>query len=277
MPAQHENGFWLPDDRNDELEKGLVEVRALIESSLALHRNRNVQESLISRLECSHADVLAKARELLATAGHGIDIIHAVGPGVWEQAAELSREKCPLTAAKDVPVRLIAAPHLLDAEESVGTEPAHSRRPVEVRLACVPPLRVLIVDNRVVLSETSFGGIRRVTLIRVPEVVHAIGALFQSVWSSAVPAMNGSILFDTPQRSDLARRILRAMHAGAPDEVAARELHMSVRTYGRYVAEIMAALGANSRFQAGVRAAEAGLLAPGSSTATAEARDVLLR
>ncbi|NEE20393.1 response regulator transcription factor, partial [Streptomyces sp. SID7499] len=44
------------------------------------------------------------------------------------------------------------------------------------------------------------------------------------------------------------------------DEVAARELTVSVRTYRRYVAEIMTLLDATSRFQAGVRAAELGLL-----------------
>jgi hypothetical protein len=174
-------------------------------------------------------------------------------------------------------VRLITVPHLLDADEHARTGQQGSHWPVEVRIACVPPLRALIVDNRVVLSEAGCAGDRRVTLIRVPEVVHAFATLFQSVWSSAVPAMNGSILFDTPQRSALARRILRALHAGVPDEVAARELHMSVRTYGRYVAEIMSALAASSRFQAGVRAAEAGLLVQGTSAAPAAAGDSAIR
>ncbi len=41
--------------------------------------------------------------------------------------------------------------------------------------------------------------------------------------------------------------------------MAARELSVSVRTYRRYVAEMMSLLGADSRFQAGVRAAELGL------------------
>ena len=37
-------------------------------------------------------------------------------------------------------------------------------------------------------------------------------------------------------------------------------MQVSLRTYRRYVAEIMRELGANSRFQAGVRAVELGLL-----------------
>ncbi|MBL1081179.1 hypothetical protein JK359_04170 [Streptomyces actinomycinicus] len=44
------------------------------------------------------------------------------------------------------------------------------------------------------------------------------------------------------------------------DAQAADELSVSTRTYQCYVAEVMAALGATSRFQAGLRAAELGLL-----------------
>jgi DNA-binding NarL/FixJ family response regulator len=61
-------------------------------------------------------------------------------------------------------------------------------------------------------------------------------------------------------RSDLARRILEQLRAGRTDDVAAREIDVSLRTYRRHVAEIMRALGANSRFQAGARAVELGLL-----------------
>jgi hypothetical protein len=236
-----------------------MELQALIESSLALHRNRSVREHLLSRLNGSHADILGSARELLATAGQGIDIIYAAGPDVSEQAARLWDAFC---AVKEVPVRLITLPHLLTAEGLAATEQAWGNCSVEVRFACVPPLSALIVDNRVVLSEADWAGDRRVTQIRVPEVAHAIGTLFQSVWNKAVSVMSESIIFDGPHRSVLARRILTALHEGVPDEVAARELNVSVRTYGRYVAEIMSALGASSRFQAGVRAAKAGLLAP---------------
>jgi DNA-binding NarL/FixJ family response regulator len=42
--------------------------------------------------------------------------------------------------------------------------------------------------------------------------------------------------------------------------VAARELNVSLRTYRRHVAEILRELGASSRFQAGARAVELGLM-----------------
>jgi hypothetical protein len=55
-----------------------------------------------------------------------------------------------------------------------------------------------------------------------------------------------------------------AIMAGDPDERPRRyrvlDLGMSLRTYRRRVAELMAAVGASSRFQAGLRARELGLV-----------------
>jgi DNA-binding NarL/FixJ family response regulator len=47
---------------------------------------------------------------------------------------------------------------------------------------------------------------------------------------------------------------------GLKDEAAARRLGMSLRTYRRRVAEILTLLDADSRFQAGIRAHEFGLI-----------------
>lgn len=52
---------------------------------------------------------------------------------------------------------------------------------------------------------------------------------------------------------------LRVIPATMTDVTASRELGMSLRTYRRRVAELLVALGADSRFQAGVRAGELGL------------------
>jgi len=60
----------------------------------------------------------------------------------------------------------------------------------------------------------------------------------------------------------LTRQILVLLNAGYKDDAAARQLGLSVRTYRRHVAEIMRALGAASRFQAGARAAKLGLRLP---------------
>lgn len=54
--------------------------------------------------------------------------------------------------------------------------------------------------------------------------------------------------------------VLDALNHGWTDETAARTLGVPLRTYRRRVAELMTALGASSRFQAGARARELGLV-----------------
>lgn len=54
-----------------------------------------------------------------------------------------------------------------------------------------------------------------------------------------------------PRIDDQTSKVLCALGSGATDEAAARELGMSLRTYRRRVAELLANLGAASRFQAG--------------------------
>jgi DNA-binding NarL/FixJ family response regulator len=83
--------------------------------------------------------------------------------------------------------------------------------------------------------------------------------MFAASWHSADPFAPMS---DVSQRlrTQPVRSILASLGEGVKDEVAARKLGLSVRTYRRHVAEIMRDMRATSRFQAGVRAAELGLL-----------------
>nr|WP_233226228.1 helix-turn-helix transcriptional regulator [Amycolatopsis sp. CA-126428] len=60
--------------------------------------------------------------------------------------------------------------------------------------------------------------------------------------------------------SDRERQLLTLLTAGYTDESAAVRLGISVRTVRRLVSGIMNRLGARSRFQAGVKAADRGWL-----------------
>lgn len=247
----------MEDGPEGDLERALLHVRTLIESTVALNRDRSVQEQLITEIEGGYDEVLATARRLICQATRTIDIVHARvagsdGPTGVEQ--ELIHG-----AAEPVSVRLLTVPMFLD--ESIDHEELVRERPVAVRVAPVPPLQALLIDGTcgLVVAETPGGP--RASLVRAPEFLHTLYSLYETVWGQAVPARE-RIVFASPERAGAARQVLGALRAGVTDEVAARELTVSVRTYRRYVAEIMALLGANSRFQAGVRAAELGLLPP---------------
>jgi DNA-binding NarL/FixJ family response regulator len=62
--------------------------------------------------------------------------------------------------------------------------------------------------------------------------------------------------------NELRSTILELLASGVTDEVAARRIGISSRTFRRHVATIMDELQADSRFQAGVAAARAGLVGP---------------
>ncbi|MFD0277021.1 LuxR family transcriptional regulator [Kitasatospora sp. NPDC127111] len=245
----------------DELERALLEVRALIESTVAIHRDRSIRAQQISTVDGGYRPVLRTAAALIRGAVRTIDIVHARMPGTEEQPdrGEQAERKLIYAAAETSTVRLLTSPHLVD--EDFVREQLALERPVAIRIARVPPLQALLVDGTtaLVVAEAATGV--RASVIQKPEVLHTLGTLFESVWRNAVPA-GERIVFGDRDRAALAQQILGALRAGVTDEVAARELTVSVRTYRRHVAEIMALLGAQSRFQAGVRAAELGLLRP---------------
>ncbi|KAA2262684.1 hypothetical protein F0L68_12370 [Solihabitans fulvus] len=63
-----------------------------------------------------------------------------------------------------------------------------------------------------------------------------------------------------PGIGELGHTVLLALAKGGIDEVAAQRLGMSVRSYRRQVALVMAKLGARSRFEAGMLAERRGLI-----------------
>jgi hypothetical protein len=117
----------------------------------------------------------------------------------------------------------------------------------------------ILLDRRVaILAGDMAHGLRTFSVITSPQVVQGVSALFEVAWNAASDlAVHDATLVDL---RPLAPRILTALNEGWTDETAARALGLSLRTYRRRVAELMSALGATSRFQAGARARELGLV-----------------
>jgi DNA-binding NarL/FixJ family response regulator len=91
-----------------------------------------------------------------------------------------------------------------------------------------------------------------------PILVSGVYSLFTAAWQTATD-LDAYLRDEVPGAAPEDQEILRALGAGLTDEAAARRLGTSLRTYRRRVAELMAALEAGSRFQAGVRVGELGL------------------
>lgn len=183
-------------------------------------------------------------------------------PGARE-AARLQMRRGPAPRA-----RKLYSPAVLADErdrEALREMAAHG---FQVRITATPLTQgTVIIDRRTmiltgpVLPAHTAHGRRTYTMSAAPALVGGAYALFEAAWESAadLAAFLGS---GRPAIDAQTSRVLRALGSGVTDAAAARQLGMSLRTYRRRVAELLVALNAGSRFQAGVRAGELGLTRP---------------
>lgn len=242
----------------DDFERDLLEARALIERTMAKHRDRLARDSLVSEIRPGDGAVASSARELIAEAKDSVDILLSGDPEV-ARAVNAAVGDLLAAGSGQVTVRMLCTRSTLDprlAERFSG-----AGRPLRMRVFAMSPLTAVIVDREkaLVCAESAVGV--RASMIRSTSVIRTLGSLADTIWRSATVTAD-RICFGDRARSDTVRQVLRCLRLGLTDEVAARELAVSVRTYRRYVAEIMTLLGAGSRFQAGAHASQRGLLAP---------------
>lgn len=148
---------------------------------------------------------------------------------------------------------------LLDAVSAQELVRRRDRHKAQIRISADELSETVIVDGKVaILAGDVTDGVRSYSVITQPETVHGVVSLFETVWRTGVDLDVYDAQVAEIRR--LAPAVLDLLGQGAKDESAARQLGLSVRTYRRRVGELMAALGASSRFQAGVRARELGLV-----------------
>lgn len=194
------------------------------------------------------------------------------GGGWWDPGARI---KVPV----QVPVRMLV-PDVALAQEPDRMFLATSGGPATT-VRCVQQLTAagVVCDGELVLlpvnsAEADAGAV----VCRRPAVVQAVCGLFDSVWTSATPwgaaarvpppAVAGATDPAGPEALPAAAwsssvdrsKLLAALESGCTDQAIARSLGLSLRTVQRAVADLEGCLGAATRFPAGVRAAQRGLV-----------------
>ncbi|GAA3492877.1 helix-turn-helix transcriptional regulator [Streptomyces cremeus] len=129
----------------------------------------------------------------------------------------------------------------------------------ETRTVPYLPFRMQIVDREAALvplhlEDSAQGAL----LIEEPSVVSILCALFDMVWTAAASLSSASGVADGVSAQE--RELLRLLAQGHTDEAVARKLGVSLRTERRMLTRVSEHLNAQSRFQLGQRAVEAGLL-----------------
>ncbi|KFZ80355.1 transcriptional regulator TrmB [Amycolatopsis sp. MJM2582] len=130
----------------------------------------------------------------------------------------------------------------------------------EARVVTSAPLKMIVVDQRVGLVplRSDLPEVGAALVIHPCALLDALGAVFAFLWQSGLPLrLPGSAELADVAPSDDAR-LLALLTTGLPDRSIAKQLGMSYRTFQRRLRDLMTALGATTRFQAGLQVATRG-------------------
>ena len=121
------------------------------------------------------------------------------------------------------------------------------------------PVKLVIGDDRIALlvPEPARAGVEGALVVQPSGLLQAFTGLFETLWTLGVPV---STTTPATQLSGGDQKIITLMSAGLTDEAIARRLNLSRRTVVRRIAVLLDRLGATTRFQAGVQAANRGWL-----------------
>jgi predicted transcriptional regulator len=128
----------------------------------------------------------------------------------------------------------------------------------EARVLPELPCKLAVVDDRWAMLPIAGGAeLQGAVLVRASSLLDALIGMFEAYWNRAVRVPGARAEELAPDRR---AEMLTLLSAGYTDDSIARQLGVSPRTVQRWVRELMDALGARTRFQAGIQASRAGWL-----------------
>lgn len=161
------------------------------------------------------------------------------------------------TLAKGARIRSIAEAEFLAVPGVLPAIRDDIKAGEEVRTLPKLPAKMAIYDRRVGLIPLDLDNPRGpVLLLRRSALLDMLCAYFETLWERATPLVltsAGGIAHGTPadRRFDGSHDLVALLAAGMPDKAIAYELGISSATLSRRLADLMKALSARSRFQAG--------------------------
>lgn len=139
----------------------------------------------------------------------------------------------------------------------------------EARTLASVPLKLVVADGRLGLIPLNMDDAptrdEAALLLHASPLLDAIRMLFETLWERATPIRllnrgRGSAAVKRPELDSKDERVLLLLAAGFMDQAIAHQLGVTVRTVERRVRRLMDLLEAQTRFQAGLQAAERGWL-----------------
>lgn len=249
----HENQPVLPDE--NDVHYLLSQARELAEGL----------ERTLTRVDAApvvpadEAQIDERGLIEIAAAEHAIEMVATVSLASAPRSRAIARELCA-AAARGVHVTVLLSPHDLNHSRTPVTLDRFREHGVLVRIAMhAPSITVMVIDRRLALVRPVTEGDTGLIVNGTP-IVPALANLALAYWARSIAPPSGCLRETDVAKLTVRQRneILALLVSGSKDEVAARQMGVSLRTYRRYVRQLMDELGATSRFEAGFLAAERG-------------------
>lgn len=157
---------------------------------------------------------------------------------------------------------------LRDDPEIAASTLRNIERGEEARMLRGLPMKILIADDEMAMIplDPAGGGERADLIVHPSGLLDALIETFELLWASATP-ISGPASAEGDVLSEEQRGILLLLAGGETDDAIARRLGTSRRSVTRHCAVIYERLGVRTRFQAGIRAQELGLVGSPAGTA----------
>lgn len=203
-------------------------------------------------------DVRRRLVTLAMSTEHEVAAFVPGGP----QPADILRSSRKLdseTLGRGVQMRTVYVESIRNSQETMRYARWLVKEGALVRTVPVLPLRMIIADRSLAIIPCAPGEPRQGALVvRHPGIVGVCLALFEEIWQSGSELADAAVSQEGAQEGPTAqeRELLRLLGLGHADEYVGRQLGVSLRTVRRMMATLMRRMGAKSRFQAGVKAAD---------------------
>jgi DNA-binding CsgD family transcriptional regulator/sugar-specific transcriptional regulator TrmB len=253
-------------DLVDEDERSLQELRSRInakrrEMTALLPEYAAARKEIATDPSVEVLEDPAVVRRVLIE--YGRDVTEQVLIAMPGQGSNAEAHEASIRKDRDLLARGVVRKNLYDnsTRDHMPTRKAVAAlSPDGVRFRTLPfvPVRLLIFDQKLALVSRQLEPDDHAALVvRDINLIRIFNHLYEVAWELAEPY--------TPEEEAKATKlnstqqsILQGLAAGYSDEVIARRLNISVRTCRRHIAWMLEELGAESRFQAGMKAHEAG-------------------
>ena len=241
----------------DETHRRLDDARTAIEE-LSEQFQDTIRENAADLIDVVHGEEALARRFVQLVAGAADEILLLDKPPYAQTPGDFSEMEHALR--RGVTVRVIYDNESLHIPGSLANAQRLRALGEHGRVAANLPLKLLIVDREWGLLPMSVGGapLAATAVIHTSALLNALTFLFEHLWAAARDLIpTGDAIDELPAE---VRDILALLAAGLKDEAIARHLGLSLRTVSRRVGELLDVLGAQTRFQAGLKAHDRGWL-----------------